>query len=346
MITDSFTKFSVAVPCKDQTAASVATALRDKWFACYGIPSQIHTDQGRSFEGSLVHVLCKLYNIKKTHTTPYHAQENGQTERFNKTLCGLIKSLDQKNRRDWPQLLPHLVFIYNTTPHSVTGFTPFTLMFGRQPTVPLDHLLNNARRHWDNNVVVQQAELIQQAYKVAKGRMEKAANANKRRYDQRAHASVLPVGSPVLLKNCGFTERHKLQDHFGSDRYIVIKTNSEKDLYAIVPLAGGPEKWVNRKMLIPDPRGVLHKPIDPLQGLPRADDEQHSARDDSDSESEGELIPVMPPSPSKPDDNPLKSGTQRSEPHTRSSQSKPGQVLRRSERLRRKRSSSWPKDVT
>ena len=116
--------------------------------------------------------------------------------------------------------------------------------------------------------------------------MTKAADANKRRYDKRVHAPVLPVGSPVLLKNCGFTERHKLQDHSGSDRYVVVKANTEKDLYAIMPASGGPEKCVNRKMLIPDPRGVLHGVDDPLECLPRIVDEQNGGADDSDSEDE------------------------------------------------------------
>ena len=123
VMTDSFTKFAVAAACKDQTAATVARVLRDQWFVRYGVPAQIHSDRGSNFESRLVKELCILYGIEKTRTTPYHAQGNGQTERFNKTLCNLIKSLDRQSRRRWPELLPHLIFIYNSTPHCVTGFT-------------------------------------------------------------------------------------------------------------------------------------------------------------------------------------------------------------------------------
>ena len=119
-----------------------------------GLPAMVFQCRSTRIEGEISKV-CSLYGIRKTRTTPCHAQGNGQTERFNKTLCGLIKSLDNKSRSQWPQLLPHLVFIY-----SVTGYAPYTLMFGREPTVPLDHLLNNAHKGWDENVISQQAELI------------------------------------------------------------------------------------------------------------------------------------------------------------------------------------------
>ena len=40
VMTDSFTKFAQAVPCKDQTAPVVAKVMRDHWFGCYGVPVQ------------------------------------------------------------------------------------------------------------------------------------------------------------------------------------------------------------------------------------------------------------------------------------------------------------------
>ena len=171
-MTDGFTKWAQAVPCHDQSAVNVARKLRDNWFVVYGIPSRLHSDQGRNFESTLIRELCKLYGIEKSRTTPYRPQSNGQTERFNKTLCGLIKSLDSSQRKNWPLLLPHLVSMYNSTPHRVTGIAPYTLMYGREPKIPLDHLLNNLDQDWGEEYVKVQADLMDQAYKVARHRME------------------------------------------------------------------------------------------------------------------------------------------------------------------------------
>ena len=72
VMTDSFTTFAQAVSCKDQTAPVVAKVLRDHWFGCYGIPAQLHSDQGRHFESALIKEICGLYGVQKTRTSPYH----------------------------------------------------------------------------------------------------------------------------------------------------------------------------------------------------------------------------------------------------------------------------------
>lgn len=79
VMTDIFSKFSQAVSTWDQKAATVAEVLVREWFYQYGVPAHLHSDQGRSFESELVKQLCELYRVKKTHTTPYHPQGNGQS---------------------------------------------------------------------------------------------------------------------------------------------------------------------------------------------------------------------------------------------------------------------------
>ena len=61
VMTDAFTKFSVAVTTNNQQALTVAKALVERWFHVYGIPSRIHSDQGKSFDNKIVDALCKMY---------------------------------------------------------------------------------------------------------------------------------------------------------------------------------------------------------------------------------------------------------------------------------------------
>ena len=86
-MTDSFTKFAQAVPCKDQTAPVVAKVLRDHWFGCYGVPVQLYSDQGRNFESELIREVCALYGIQKTRATPYHQSEMARLS-GSTTRCG------------------------------------------------------------------------------------------------------------------------------------------------------------------------------------------------------------------------------------------------------------------
>ena len=160
--------------------------------------------------------------------------------------------------------------MYNSTPHSVTGFTPYSLMFGREPMVPLDHLLNRTRRSWDEDVIRQQAEFIRRTHEIAAQRLRRAAETNKRQYDKKAKACPLSTGDAVLIKQEAFTKRHKLANHFQERQFVVVGSNKEKDVVAVRPTCtqGGTEKWLNRSSLILDPRGLLPSVTDePLSKL-------------------------------------------------------------------------------
>ena len=77
-----------------------------------------------------------MYNIKQCMTMPYNPYGNSIRERFNHTLLGLLQNIPQEQKSCWPVHVPLLVFSYNTTPHSITGYKPYELMFGlKAPTV-------------------------------------------------------------------------------------------------------------------------------------------------------------------------------------------------------------------
>lgn len=141
IITDVFSKFTQAVPTRDQKAATVANVLVQEWFFRYGVPARLHSDQGCSFEHAVIYQLCNLYGVQKTRTTPYHPQGNGQCERFNRTMHDLLRMLSAEQKSRWPEYLPQLVFIYNTTIHQSTGESPHFIMFGQEPQLPVDFLL-------------------------------------------------------------------------------------------------------------------------------------------------------------------------------------------------------------
>ena len=63
---------------------------------------------------------------------------------LNYTLFGLLKSLSKDEKANWPAHLPSVVFVYNATPHSMTGFQPYELMFGQKAPAPCDAWLGLA----------------------------------------------------------------------------------------------------------------------------------------------------------------------------------------------------------
>ncbi len=137
MITDHYTKYAVAVPTRNQKAQTVARCLWDNFLVQYGFPETLHSDQGTDFESRTIKELCKVAGISKTRTNPYHPRGN-PVERFNRTLLQMLGTLNNKEKSRWKDYVKPLVHAYNCTKSDVTGFSPYELMFGRQPRLQID----------------------------------------------------------------------------------------------------------------------------------------------------------------------------------------------------------------
>ena len=121
-----------------------AKTLWDKFIVHYGVPKKILTDQGCNFKSQLVADLCKLMETQKVWTSPYHPQTNSQCERFNSTMINMLRMLSKEKKSEWKNHIGTLVYAYNFTQNSATGFSPYFLMFGRQPHLPIDVTLGLA----------------------------------------------------------------------------------------------------------------------------------------------------------------------------------------------------------
>jgi len=104
IITDHYTKFAKAIPTKNQTAKTTAEALYNNFIVNFGIPTRLHSDQGANFESNIIAELCRIMNIKKSHTTPYHPQGNAGPERFNRTLLSMLGTLEDEQKSDWKKV--------------------------------------------------------------------------------------------------------------------------------------------------------------------------------------------------------------------------------------------------
>ena len=76
VITDVFRKFTIAVPTRNQKADTVAKVLVSERFQRYGVLQRMHSDNGRNIESAIIRKLAKTYDIKRSHTTPYHPARN------------------------------------------------------------------------------------------------------------------------------------------------------------------------------------------------------------------------------------------------------------------------------
>ena len=141
IIADYFTKWPEAYALPNQEAASVAEVLVKEYVCQYGVPLELHSDQGRNFESNVFQEMCALLGIHKTRTTPLHPQSDGMVERINRTLEAQLSKFVDEHQRDWDHYVPFLMLALRSATHETTKCTPAMLQFGRELRLPVDLLL-------------------------------------------------------------------------------------------------------------------------------------------------------------------------------------------------------------
>ena len=122
----------------EQSAETVTHLLVTEVISRFGVPLQIHTDQGHNFESMVFKEVCRLFDIEKTWTTPLHPRSDGMVEQLNRTLEAMLSKFVHENQWNWDRLLPLLAMAYQSAVHESTGCTPNELMFGRDVRLPVD----------------------------------------------------------------------------------------------------------------------------------------------------------------------------------------------------------------
>ena len=197
-----------------------------------------------------------MARIEKLRTTSYHPQTNGQCERFNSTLMNMLGTLTPDQKKDWKSHLLTMCHAYNSTHHSVTGYSPYYLMFGRHPRLPIDYQLGLTRDNLAQpskfKFVNKLNERLQEAYAKAEALTQEEANRQKKLYDRRSKDVVLTPGDLVLVRIVKWTERHKIQDKWEQEEYVVV---SQPDpflpVYKVRPISGGNVRTLHRNLLLP-----------------------------------------------------------------------------------------------
>lgn len=255
VITDFFTKYAVAVPTPNQKARTVAKCLWENFVVHYGFPERLHSDQGPDFESRTIKELCEMAGIKKTRTTPYHPRGN-PVERFNRTLLSMLGTLEEKDKVRWKDFVKPLAHAYNCTKHEVTGFTPYELMFGRQPRLPVDLAFGlpyqDGPRQSHSEYVNHLKTNLKESYLLASRGMSKSAERNKARFDKSVTHCSLEIGDRVLVRNVRLRGKHKLADKWESEVYVVVSQAAELPVYTVRPeRKDGPLRTLHRDLLLP-----------------------------------------------------------------------------------------------
>ena len=230
--TDYFTKWVEAYAIPNQEAITVARKLTDEMFCRFSPPDQLHSDQGKQFESELLKEICKIFRIKKTRTTPYHPQCDGQVERFNRTLLHMLSTTIKEHPFDWEDQLPKVCMAYNTSVHSSTGFSPYFLMFGRQPKLPIDlaYPLDQSSPCSVKDYAESLKINLESAFQRAREQLNTHHEHRKEQYDKKVYGDPYKEGDLVWLHNPAVPKNSSRKLHHPwSGPYRITKRLTDND---------------------------------------------------------------------------------------------------------------------
>lgn len=210
---DYLTKWVEACPISNKAAVTTARVFKEEILARHGCPQIVVTDNGQEWAGEF-QALMEKSGIEVRKTSPYHPQANGLVERFHGTLKEKLIQAAQRNGVDWHlKEMPEILMGYRTSPQASTKYSPFELLYGRKPVLPIENLLASqpGRKEAETGEAAVPAKTekvhrkatanIQQAQARQVAVYRKRMRPNERQERMEKEIKNLQAGALVMIKN-------------------------------------------------------------------------------------------------------------------------------------------------
>ena len=250
------TGYTFCIPIPTKKASDVITAYIDNVYSKFGGSKKILSDNGTEFKNQLFEKVAKELGVEfKCYTAPYHPQSNGRIEGFHHFLKSCMTK-HISTTMEWDQVVHLATAAYNFFPNEHSKESPFFLMFGRDPRVPLNTLLTPKIRYMGTEENILSLEALQRIYhlvtenlKIAKERLHK---------NQQAYPTKLKTEDMVMIKT--HAEGQFQPIYKGYYRIVSFKGNQVQ----VIPVEGGKPHLVHItdvKYIMPVDSIIPHLPL-------------------------------------------------------------------------------------
>ena len=199
VVVDRFSKMAHFISChKTDDAVNVANLFFKDVVRLHGIPRSIVSDRDVKFLSHFWRTLWSKLGTKLMFSTTCHPQTDGQTEVVNRVLSTLLRSIIKKNIKTWEDCLPHVEFAYNHAVHSATKMSPFEVVYGFNPIMPLD-MLPLPQEQVMNRDGKAKAEYVKKLHQQAKENLERRTRQYTKPANQGKQRVTFDVGDWVWV---------------------------------------------------------------------------------------------------------------------------------------------------
>ena len=198
---DYLTKWVEVFPSVDQSALTIAHLLVEEIISRHGVPKELLSDRGAAFLSKLMNEIYELMGIHKVSTTAYHPQTDGLVERFHRTLTSMLAKTTSPWGLDWDERLPYVLFSYRCSVQQSTGESPFFLVYGRDPQLPMEEALSKPSERCYLSSDDYRTKLVQalsDAWERAQKNIAAAQKQQKTQHDRKARMPKFALGDRCL----------------------------------------------------------------------------------------------------------------------------------------------------
>ena len=254
-ITDHYTRWVEAFPLREATAPAIAQRVQE-FCSRFGMPLELHSDQGKNVDGNVMHEVCKVLGVRKTHTTPYRPQGNAITERENAVIKAMLSSYTNSRQDDWDVYLPAVMMAYRSSVHRTIGETPNAMMLGREVRLPLDAMVGNPPEAEYQELPASEyaadlVKAIEQAHQAVSEQVDQAYRYQKKEYDRHVKASEYNEGQAVWLREYPHTPGRSKSLKRPYTGPWIITTRYSRATYRIQRSKGSKSKVIHADRLKP-----------------------------------------------------------------------------------------------
>jgi transposase InsO family protein len=107
----------------------------------HSVPAEVLSDRGKNFMSAAVKDFLNQMGAKKFETAPYKPSSNGSVERFHSYLTAAMTHHLDNEQETWDEFLDSVLFAYRTTPIDGLDISPFEVIYGRNPNLPIDNMM-------------------------------------------------------------------------------------------------------------------------------------------------------------------------------------------------------------
>lgn len=130
VVCDIMTRFVILRCISGKKMVDIA---RNMWeiLSLIGIPKIIQSDNGSEFFNELADEFMKLNVINHRRVSAYNPRANGSVDRINANVENVLRKKVDGAMHTWPDYVPYVQLVCNCKTSTLTGTSPFALMFGR-----------------------------------------------------------------------------------------------------------------------------------------------------------------------------------------------------------------------